>query len=101
MIGLVFVHRSAVVLRLSFRLTFNLISPTMLAPSQSQIQPHILSAKSATNAADSPTYSQAINSPHAEKWWEAMESELTTLESDLLAWELVPREPWMHVLPST
>jgi hypothetical protein len=30
-----------------------------------------------------------------------MESELTTLESELQAWELVPREPWMHVLPST
>jgi hypothetical protein len=60
-----------------------------------------LAAKSSSNPADSPTYSQAINSPHAEKWWEAMESELTTLESDLQAWELVPREPWMHVLPST
>ena len=49
------------------------------------IQPHILSAKSITNAADSPTYTQAINSPHAEKWWEAMESELTILESELQA----------------
>eukprot|EP00804_Cyclotella_cryptica_P007533 CCRYP_010639-RD/>CCRYP_010639-RD protein AED:0.26 eAED:0.26 QI:0/0/0/1/0/0/3/0/643 len=65
------------------------------------VQPHILAAKSATNTADNPTYGQAINSPHAEKWWEAMESELTTLESDLQAWELVPREPWMHVLPCT
>eukprot|EP00804_Cyclotella_cryptica_P011602 CCRYP_020927-RA/>CCRYP_020927-RA protein AED:0.29 eAED:0.29 QI:0/0/0/0.66/0.5/0.66/3/0/467 len=65
------------------------------------VQPHILLPKSTTNAADSPTYTQAINSPHAEKWWEAMESELTTLESKLQAWELVPREPWMHVLPST
>jgi len=64
------------------------------------VQPHILSAKSATNAANSPTYTQAINSPHAEKWWDAMESKLTTLESDLQAWELVPREPWMHVLPA-
>eukprot|EP00804_Cyclotella_cryptica_P029108 CCRYP_005282-RA/>CCRYP_005282-RA protein AED:0.23 eAED:0.21 QI:0/0/0/0.75/0/0/4/0/1154 len=55
------------------------------------VQPHILAAKSATNTADNPTYGQAINSPHAEKWWEAMESELTTLETDLQAWELVPR----------
>jgi hypothetical protein len=54
------------------------------------VQPHIISAKSAANATDSPTYTQAINSPHAEKWWDAMESELTTLESDLQAWELVP-----------
>ena len=27
--------------------------------------------------------------------------ELTTLEHDLTAWDLVPCEPWMHVLPST
>ncbi len=30
-----------------------------------------------------------------------METELTTLESNLHTWELVPHEPWMHVLPST
>ncbi|KAL7477038.1 hypothetical protein ACHAW6_002859 [Cyclotella cf. meneghiniana] len=30
-----------------------------------------------------------------------MESELNTLESEFQAWELIPREPWMHVLPST
>jgi hypothetical protein len=65
------------------------------------VQPHLLTASPAGDTSDSPTYSQAIHSPHAEKWWEAMETELTTLESDLQAWELVPREPWMHVLPST
>eukprot|EP00804_Cyclotella_cryptica_P001528 CCRYP_003749-RA/>CCRYP_003749-RA protein AED:0.13 eAED:-0.00 QI:0/0/0/1/0/0.33/3/0/1355 len=65
------------------------------------VQPHLLTASPADDTSDSPTYSQAIHSPHAEKWWEAMETELTTLESDLQAWELVPREPWMHVLPST
>ncbi|KAL7478509.1 hypothetical protein ACHAW6_004267 [Cyclotella cf. meneghiniana] len=30
-----------------------------------------------------------------------MEEELTTLERDLAAWDMVPREPWMHVLLST
>eukprot|EP00804_Cyclotella_cryptica_P021898 CCRYP_000848-RA/>CCRYP_000848-RA protein AED:0.35 eAED:0.26 QI:0/0/0/1/1/1/3/0/651 len=65
------------------------------------VQPHLLTASPADDTSNSPTYSQAIHSPHAEKWWEAMETELTTLESDLQAWELVPREPWMHVLPST
>ena len=65
------------------------------------VQPHILSAKSNINVADSPTYTQAINSPHADKWWEARESELTTLESELQAWGLIPCEPWMHVLPNT
>eukprot|EP00804_Cyclotella_cryptica_P015225 CCRYP_000758-RA/>CCRYP_000758-RA protein AED:0.58 eAED:0.43 QI:0/-1/0/1/-1/1/1/0/170 len=47
------------------------------------VQPHILTATPAVDTSDSPTYSQAIHSPHAEKWWEAMETELTTLESDL------------------
>eukprot|EP00804_Cyclotella_cryptica_P018714 CCRYP_007209-RC/>CCRYP_007209-RC protein AED:0.30 eAED:0.29 QI:0/0/0/1/0/0/2/0/483 len=42
-----------------------------------------------------------MNSPDSDKWFEAMEEELTTLEHDLAAWDLVPREPWMHVLPST
>eukprot|EP00804_Cyclotella_cryptica_P011187 CCRYP_007719-RA/>CCRYP_007719-RA protein AED:0.37 eAED:0.29 QI:0/0/0/1/0.5/0.33/3/0/977 len=65
------------------------------------VQPHILAASPAGDTSDSPTYSQAIHSPHAEKWWEAMETELTTFESDLQAWEFVPCEPWMHVLPST
>ena len=63
-------------------------------------QPHILSANSTTNAANSPTYTQAINSPHATKWWEVMESKSKALESDLQAWELVPHESWVHVLPS-
>ena len=30
-----------------------------------------------------------------------METELTTLKTDLHTWELVPCEPWMHILPST
>eukprot|EP00804_Cyclotella_cryptica_P000828 CCRYP_001075-RA/>CCRYP_001075-RA protein AED:0.12 eAED:0.13 QI:0/0/0/1/0/0.25/4/0/1066 len=62
------------------------------------VQPHLLTASPAGDTSDSPTYSQAIHSPHAEKWWDAMETELTTLESDLQAWELVPHEPWMHEL---
>eukprot|EP00804_Cyclotella_cryptica_P010321 CCRYP_012254-RA/>CCRYP_012254-RA protein AED:0.10 eAED:0.03 QI:0/0/0/1/1/1/3/0/1268 len=65
------------------------------------VQPHLLTGSPAGDTSDSPTYSQAIHSPHAEKWWEAMDTQLTTLDSDLQVWELVPREPWMHVLPST
>jgi hypothetical protein len=64
-----------------------------------EIQPHILSTK--VNDADTPSFTQAINGPHAEKWWDAMETELDILEGDLKAWSLVPREPWMNVLPST
>lgn len=45
-------------------------------------QPHLHATTPATNASNNPTYIQAINSSPAEKWWEAMETELTTLESD-------------------
>lgn len=57
------------------------------------IQSHHLAADPATHHADSPTYTQAINSPHDKKWWEAMETQLTTLESDFHACALVPHEP--------
>eukprot|EP00804_Cyclotella_cryptica_P018716 CCRYP_007209-RB/>CCRYP_007209-RB protein AED:0.25 eAED:0.23 QI:0/-1/0/1/-1/1/1/0/629 len=65
------------------------------------LHPCALKAKAAKSDADNPTWSQAMNSPDSDKWFEAMEEELTTLEHDLAAWDLVPREPWMHVLPST
>lgn len=67
------------------------------------IQPHVLSAKSSTNNADTPSFNQAINIPLQEKWWEAMQLEVTTLEQDLGAWELVkrPTDPSITILPST
>ena len=64
------------------------------------VQPHILSAISAKNDPDAPTFNQAINSSNAEQWWDAMEVEMNTLEVDLAAWQLVRREPWMNVLCS-
>ena len=65
------------------------------------VQPHLLKASTSSNAADNPSFQQAINSPFAEKWWEAMNIEMNTLEVDIDAWELVRRESWMNVLPST
>ena len=65
------------------------------------VQPHVLKAANAQNAADNPSFQQAINGPFAEKWWEAMEIEMATLESDLDAWELVTKEDGMNILPST
>ena len=65
------------------------------------VQPHLLKASASKNDADTPSFTQAVNSPFAEKWWEAMNTELETLENDLQAWELVKRESWMNVLPST
>ena len=40
-----------------------------------------------------------MNSADTGKWWEAMSTEMETLEVDLKAWKLVKREPWMKVRP--
>lgn len=63
------------------------------------VQPHLLQAKVKSSDADNPTWTQAMNSPHADKWWEATQVEMSTLEDDLDAWDLVIRTPDMHVLP--
>jgi hypothetical protein len=65
------------------------------------IQPHLFKAQTSANDADNPTWNEALNSPFAERWWQSMEVEINTLENELQAWELVEREPWMNVLPST
>jgi hypothetical protein len=62
------------------------------------VQPHILGAISAKNEPDALSFNQAINSPNAEQWLDAMEAEMNTLEVDLSAWQLVRREAWMNVL---
>ena len=49
---------------------------------------------------DAPTWTQAMNGPDQTEWFKAAQLEFTTLESNLGAWELVEREPWMRVLPS-
>ena len=63
------------------------------------VQPHFL--KAASNDSDNPTFNQVRYSPFAKEWWESMRVELHTLEHELGAWELVDREDWMNVLPST
>jgi hypothetical protein len=40
-----------------------------------------------------------MNSANADHWWDAMETEMQTLEDDLDCWELVERTPDMKVLP--
>ena len=64
----------------------------------SDIQPHILKAKAATNDADNPTFTQAMNSPQQDNWYEAMSIEYQTL-LDIRAWTLVKRLPGMKILP--
>jgi hypothetical protein len=53
------------------------------------------------NAEDNPTFEQAMSGPERAGYWKACEVELNTLENEKQAWEVVEREPWMNVLPST
>jgi len=63
-----------------------------------QMIPLILAAKA--NSLDLPTWEQAMNGPDRDGYWQACEKEIGTLESKD-SWEIVDREPWMNVLPST
>jgi hypothetical protein len=62
------------------------------------MHPMILAAKA--NSEDNPTWEQAMNGPDQAGYWEACEKELTTLTSKG-SWEVVERQPWMNILPST
>ena len=64
-----------------------------------EMHPMALSTKA--NAADHPTWEQAMNGSEAKGYWEACKKELHTLETKRDAWEVVQRQPWMKVLPST
>ena len=64
------------------------------------VQPHILKAKAVTHDADNPTYTQAMNSPQQDFWYDAMVVEYETLLK-IKAWILVKRLPGMKILPMT
>jgi len=63
------------------------------------MNPMIFGAKA--NSEDAPTWEQAMNGPDREGYWKACEKEIKTLGEDKDAWDVVKREPWMNVLPST
>lgn len=63
------------------------------------MHPMILAAKA--NAADNPTWDQAMNGPDQAGYWEACKKELQTLTESKDAWDVVDRQDWMNVLPST
>jgi hypothetical protein len=63
------------------------------------MHPMILSAKA--NAEDNPTWDQVMNGPDREGYLEAMRKELATLSEDKDAWDVVDRQDWMKVLPTT
>ena len=62
---------------------------------------HRMALSMKANAADHPTWEQAMNGPEAKGYWEACKKELNMLETKRDAWEVVQRQPWMKVLPST
>jgi hypothetical protein len=53
------------------------------------------------NSEDNPRWEEAMNGPNKNGYWEACEKELDTLQNKKDAWDVVDREPWMNVLPST
>jgi hypothetical protein len=53
------------------------------------------------NAEDNPSWEQAMSGPERAGYWKACETELNTLKEEKDAWDVVDREPWMNVLPST
>ena len=61
--------------------------------------PKFLSAQA--NAADNPSQEQVVNGPDSEGYWEAMEKEVTTLQKEKDCWEIVDKQDFMNVLPST
>ena len=62
---------------------------------------HPLALAAKANSEDNPRWEQAMNGPDSEGYWEAMRVEIDTLENQKQAWEIVDRESWMNVLPST
>jgi hypothetical protein len=53
------------------------------------------------NAADNPSWEEAMNGPDQSGYWKAMESKLKTLEHNKDSWDVVDKEDFMNVLPST
>jgi Reverse transcriptase (RNA-dependent DNA polymerase) len=62
---------------------------------------HPLALATKANNEDNPNWNQAMNGPNSEGFWEAMATEIRTLVEKMDAWEVVDRETWMNVLPST
>jgi hypothetical protein len=53
------------------------------------------------NSEDNPSWDQAMSGPDQSGYWQAMEKDLSTLEHDKHSWEVVDKQDWMNVLPST
>jgi hypothetical protein len=63
-----------------------------------EYNPTLLSSKASED--DIPTYEQAMSGPNKEGYWQAAKKEVDTLVKKRSR-EVVTKEAWMHVLPST
>ena len=64
-----------------------------------EMHPFALATKA--DAAYNPNWEQAMNGPDSAGYWEACKKELHTLVDKKNAWDVVERQPWMNILPST
>ena len=64
-----------------------------------EMHPFTLATKA--DAPDNPTWEQAMNRPDSAGYWEVCKKELHTLADKNNAWDVVKRQPWMNILPST
>ena len=64
------------------------------------MHPLFLKAKADASQEDNPNWRQAMNGQFADDYWEAVVTDIETLES-MHAWEVVERESEMNVLKST
>ena len=62
---------------------------------------HPLALATKANNEDNPNWNQAMNGPNSDGFWKAMATEITTLVDKMDAWDVVDRQSWMNVLPST
>ena len=62
---------------------------------------HPLLLVSKANSTDTPTYNQAMNSPDHDRYVDAMDAEVKTLDKQMKAWNNISRTDNIHVLPST
>jgi hypothetical protein len=62
---------------------------------------HLMVLGAAANDADNPTWAEAMISPNTQGFCNVMDKEIKMLKQDKDAWDVVKREPWINVLPST
>jgi hypothetical protein len=48
-----------------------------------------------------PNLQQAMSGPNKDGYWEACKKELSMLKDGMGMWDIMDREAWMKVLPST